>query len=110
MVSNLVMVLVHYPLFIFGGIHHMMMIHFLTICYLQFRRPNTGLVANYCRLGGWTKGLRPWCYTMEEDTKWDYCDIPNCQGIPYSGVRITPFRVAVVLETFPFRHKGFYQC
>jgi len=40
--------------------------------------PNTGLVANYCRLGGWTEGLRPWCFTMEEDTTWEYCNVPEC--------------------------------
>jgi len=46
-------------------------------------RPNTGLVANYCRLGGWTEGLRPWCYTMEEDTRWEYCNVPECPGMKY---------------------------
>ena len=20
----------------------------------------------------------PWCFTMDIDTKWEYCDIPNC--------------------------------
>ena len=108
MVTNLVMVLVHCPLFFFWR-YSSYDDDSLSYYLLTSSRPNDGLVANYCRLGGWTKGLRPWCYTMEEDTKWDYCDIPNCQGIPYSGVRITPFRVAVVLETFPSKHKGFHQ-
>jgi len=43
--------------------------------------PKAGLVANYCRLAGWTGGLRPWCYTMEKGKRWEYCDIPKCQDI-----------------------------
>jgi len=45
--------------------------------------PKAGLVANYCRLAGWTGGLRPWCYTMEKGKRWEYCDIPKCQGMKY---------------------------
>ena len=66
--------------------------------------PNAGLVANYCRIGGMTDALRPWCFTTDEDTKWEYCNVPKCSGIPYSGVRITNFRVIVVLGIFPFKH------
>ena len=65
---------------------------------LTSSHPNTGLVANYCRLGGSTKALRPWCYTMEKETRWDYCDIPKCPGIAYSGVKITHFRVKILSQ------------
>ena len=29
-----------------------------------------------CR--GETNSPKPWCYTVEEDTRWDTCDIPQC--------------------------------
>ena len=32
---------------------------------------------NYCRNPG-GKGDKPWCYTMDTDTKWEYCDTCPC--------------------------------
>lgn len=23
-------------------------------------------------------GERPWCYTSEEEERWEYCDVPQC--------------------------------
>lgn len=33
--------------------------------------------SNYCRNAGGEE-KRPWCYTMDPDVRWQYCDIPPC--------------------------------
>ncbi|XP_048841616.1 plasminogen-like isoform X2 [Brienomyrus brachyistius] len=39
--------------------------------------PDKGLESNQCRNpDNDSKG--PWCYTMDPNKKWDYCDIPDC--------------------------------
>ncbi|XP_035682842.1 plasminogen-like [Branchiostoma floridae] len=35
------------------------------------------LVENYCRNPDW-KGGTIWCYTMDPDTRWEYCRHPAC--------------------------------
>lgn len=32
---------------------------------------------NYCRNPGGEEE-RPWCYTMDKLTRWEFCDIPHC--------------------------------
>ncbi|XP_029449955.1 plasminogen [Rhinatrema bivittatum] len=40
--------------------------------------PCKNLDKNYCRNpDGET---RPWCYTTDSDTRWEYCQIPSCDG------------------------------
>ncbi|KAL7456163.1 hypothetical protein ACHAWC_007673 [Mediolabrus comicus] len=40
--------------------------------------PESGLDANYCR-NPWPRGyVRAWCYTMDPDVRWEYCDVPFC--------------------------------
>ena len=34
---------------------------------------------NYCRSPA--DDYAPWCYTTDEDERWDYCDIPKCTGM-----------------------------
>jgi hypothetical protein len=34
---------------------------------------------NYCRNPDGS-GDEPWCYTTDEDTRWDYCDIALCES------------------------------
>ncbi|CAG0900891.1 unnamed protein product, partial [Cyprideis torosa] len=42
---------------------------------------------NYCRNpDGDAKG--PWCYTTDEEVKWEYCDVPFCPGA--SGTEVKP--------------------
>eukprot|EP00559_Dactyliosolen_fragilissimus_P004613 CAMPEP_0184859766 /NCGR_PEP_ID=MMETSP0580-20130426/4763_1 /TAXON_ID=1118495 /ORGANISM="Dactyliosolen fragilissimus" /LENGTH=345 /DNA_ID=CAMNT_0027356595 /DNA_START=684 /DNA_END=1721 /DNA_ORIENTATION=- len=38
--------------------------------------PNKGLSKNYCRNPDGEP--RAWCYTTDEDTRWEVCDIPYC--------------------------------
>ncbi|XP_078594503.1 uncharacterized protein LOC144872317 [Branchiostoma floridae x Branchiostoma japonicum] len=38
-----------------------------------------GLVRNYCRNPGLT-GARPWCLTSDPSVRWDYCNVPRCDG------------------------------
>lgn len=41
--------------------------------------PLEGLEENYCRNpDNDEKG--PWCYTTDPATRFDYCDIPECEG------------------------------
>ena len=40
--------------------------------------PNSGLVANYCRNPD--NAPAAWCYTMDNDTRWEVCGVPQCQG------------------------------
>ena len=35
-------------------------------------------IKNYCRNP--SESVRPWCYTTNEDVRWDYCSIPCCFG------------------------------
>ena len=44
----------------------------------NFPEKNSSLARNYCRnpdLNGW-KG--PWCYTIDPDKRWDYCNVRCC--------------------------------
>ncbi|XP_042337692.1 plasminogen-like, partial [Plectropomus leopardus] len=39
--------------------------------------PCKGLDNNYCRNPDQKE--RPWCYTTDPETPWEYCDVPSCQ-------------------------------
>ncbi|XP_029817483.1 plasminogen-like, partial [Manacus vitellinus] len=60
--------------------------------YTPEKYPNAGLEENYCRNpDNDEKG--PWCYTTDPDTRFDYCNIPECEvecmhcsGENYHGV------------------------
>ncbi|KAL4617936.1 hepatocyte growth factor-like [Arapaima gigas] len=41
------------------------------------RYPDKGLNDNYCRNPD--NRLRPWCYTLDPDTPWEYCNITACE-------------------------------
>ena len=36
--------------------------------------------ANYCRNPNKDNDISPWCYTMNANVMWEYCDIPMCSG------------------------------
>ncbi|KAM4787455.1 plasminogen-like isoform 3-T3 [Cyanocitta cristata] len=63
--------------------------------YTPEKYPNAGLEENYCRNPDEDeKG--PWCYTTDPDTRFDYCNIPECEvecmhcsGENYHGVVAT---------------------
>ncbi|XP_064913636.1 plasminogen isoform X2 [Columba livia] len=47
--------------------------------YTPEKHPNAGLDENYCRNpDGDENG--PWCYTTDPATRFDYCNIPECEG------------------------------
>lgn len=47
--------------------------------YTPDTSPLAGLEANYCRNPDEDeKG--PWCYTTDPDTRFDYCNIQECEG------------------------------
>ncbi|EPY85229.1 plasminogen [Camelus ferus] len=52
------------------------------ICsYSPEKLPQAGLEENYCRNpDNDEKG--PWCYTTDPNTRFDYCDIPECEATP----------------------------
>ena len=37
--------------------------------------------SNYCRNPGST--ARPWCYTVDKNKRWEYCDVPLCSKSLY---------------------------
>ena len=39
------------------------------------------VVSNYCRNPGST--ARPWCYTVDKNKRWEYCDVPLCSKSIY---------------------------
>ncbi|KAI8500095.1 hypothetical protein Bbelb_224120 [Branchiostoma belcheri] len=41
-----------------------------------FWYPQAGLDGNFCRNPDGSGG--PWCYTMDPDVRWEYCDVPTC--------------------------------
>ncbi|XP_041635047.1 apolipoprotein(a)-like [Cheilinus undulatus] len=42
--------------------------------------PCKGLDKNYCRNPG--NDERPWCYTTDPETRWEYCSVPSCGPEP----------------------------
>ncbi|KAG7454310.1 hypothetical protein MATL_G00258320 [Megalops atlanticus] len=42
------------------------------------RYPDKGLSDNFCRNPD--NRLRPWCFTMDPETPWEYCDIKACDS------------------------------
>ena len=36
---------------------------------------------NYCRNPGSRAPDGPWCFTTDPDTRWEYCDVPQCGKI-----------------------------
>lgn len=47
--------------------------------YTPAKYPDAGLEENYCRNpDNDEKG--PWCYTTDPNTRFDYCNIPECEG------------------------------
>ncbi|XP_056620636.1 plasminogen-like [Triplophysa dalaica] len=44
--------------------------------------PCKGLEENYCRNPDHEKA--PWCYTTDPETRWEYCNVPNCRDQPGS--------------------------
>jgi len=45
----------------------------------QFADGSRAAALNYCRNPD-SSGERPWCYTTDPNTRWDYCDVPFCPG------------------------------
>ncbi|XP_078607085.1 uncharacterized protein LOC144879470 [Branchiostoma floridae x Branchiostoma japonicum] len=54
--------------------------------------PSSGLEENYCRNPDGE--LAVWCYTMDPNTRWEFCDVPVCG--PYGQVKFTKSGVFVV--------------
>ncbi|GAB1300519.1 Plasminogen [Apodemus speciosus] len=49
-----------------------------TVEYSPSTNPSDGLEENYCRNPD-NDEQGPWCYTMDPDKRFDYCDIPECE-------------------------------
>ncbi|XP_009920512.1 plasminogen [Haliaeetus albicilla] len=63
--------------------------------YTPEKYPTAGLEENYCRNPD-SDGKGPWCYTTDPATRFDYCNIPECEvecmhcsGENYQGVVAT---------------------
>ncbi|XP_036373679.1 hepatocyte growth factor [Megalops cyprinoides] len=51
------------------------------------RYPDKGLNDNFCRNPN--NRLRPWCYTVDPKTPWEYCDIKACDSDGKADVDVT---------------------
>ncbi|XP_066269746.1 uncharacterized protein [Branchiostoma lanceolatum] len=52
--------------------------------------PNRGLDENFCRNpDGRPDAERPWCYTIDPDVRWEYCDIPVCEDVDATDCELT---------------------
>ncbi|KAB5574748.1 hypothetical protein PHYPO_G00212610 [Pangasianodon hypophthalmus] len=51
------------------------------------RYPDKGLKDNYCRNPDGRQ--RPWCFTTDPDTPWEYCDVKQCESDSHSDVETT---------------------
>ncbi|XP_058526707.1 plasminogen isoform X3 [Ochotona princeps] len=65
--------------------------------------PCKALDENYCRNPDGEKA--PWCYTTNNETRWDYCDIPSCDSSPVTTDSVDstvppPEQTPVVQECF----------
>lgn len=49
-------------------------------------RPDLNLEGNYCRNPD--GDIRPWCYTTDPSTRWEYCEFETCRSV--SGAPIVP--------------------
>ncbi|CAH1252412.1 PTPRF [Branchiostoma lanceolatum] len=57
--------------------------------YLE-KYPNRGLYENFCRNpDGRPDAERPWCYTIDADVRWEYCDIPDCEDVDATDCELT---------------------
>ncbi|XP_069463802.1 plasminogen [Ambystoma mexicanum] len=60
--------------------------------------PCKSLDNNYCRNpDGETK---PWCYTTDPNTRWEYCKIPSCDESPPTEVSMIPHQVPSTSECY----------
>ncbi|XP_039738197.1 plasminogen [Pteropus medius] len=48
--------------------------------YIPSKFPNKDLTMNYCRNPDGEP--RPWCFTMDPNKRWEFCDIPRCTTPP----------------------------
>lgn len=52
---------------------------FYLLSYSPETFPNAGLEENYCRNPDNDEN-GPWCYTTDSETRYDYCNISECEG------------------------------
>ena len=45
---------------------------------LNFPEKSLSAAENYCRNPDGSQA--PWCYTTDPDKRWEYCDVPYCDG------------------------------
>ena len=67
--------------------------HHHTLLGTYFPENSLQDVRNFCRNphtrhASWLiKPQGPWCFTMDPETEWEYCDVPNC-GVTEIAVNI----------------------
>uniref|UniRef100_A0A8C8RL68 Plasminogen n=1 Tax=Pelusios castaneus TaxID=367368 RepID=A0A8C8RL68_9SAUR len=61
--------------------------------------PCKSLEENYCRNPDGE--IKPWCYTTNSKTRWEYCDIPSCDGTEaVTTAEVVPEQSAVTEDCF----------
>lgn len=80
------------PLKVYTFVYTLRLLHCFVLC---IRFPDKGLDDNYCRNPDGRH--RPWCFTTDPNTPWEYCDIKVC------GKHVLVF-VCVVVECISDSH------
>eukprot|EP00118_Oscarella_pearsei_P008321 m.42197 g.42197 ORF g.42197 m.42197 type:complete len:1111 (+) comp33335_c0_seq5:116-3448(+) len=55
------------------------------------------LADNYCRNPG-KRGERPWCYTMDPNVRWEYCNVTKCVYTPAPSSPVPPLTPGAIDE------------
>ncbi|KAH3837952.1 hypothetical protein DPMN_111356 [Dreissena polymorpha] len=45
----------------------------------MFPEGNVNAAGSYCRDPDGARG-KPWCFTVNPNVEWQFCDVPNCTG------------------------------
>ncbi|XP_071405510.1 plasminogen-like isoform X2 [Pithys albifrons albifrons] len=69
--------------------------------WIPDKYPCKGLEENYCRNPDGEK--RPWCYTINDTIRWEYCTIPPCDG---REQEITDVPIQIPLTEECYQGKG----
>ena len=67
----------------------------LFVCFLRLPDANVAAATNKCRNPNMASG-GPWCYTTDNTTRTEYCDVPLCGQCTH--LNYTSYRVSLVSQ------------
>ena len=58
---------------------------------------------NYCRNQKSDLEAKPWCYTTDEHTRWELCDIKDCL-VSHQGMILTTYFMYIYIYIYIYTH------